>query len=137
MKECIYKQWKHGTKTIQRLITEYGLMKVCGSLKQHGIKVRICDGRLQRLNDWTYNKSFWQYISNKPLKINLPTFIEFSDYHDISDFHNKLKQLIPGVKCKEVTPENGYYDYIGFFYSGRLSSSRNRQALSKFKQTHQ
>ena len=44
----------------------------------------------------------------------MPVILEFDDYHDISYLHRQLKDIIPGIKAKEV----GFYDrqYHGIFY---------------------
>ena len=73
----------------------------------------------------------------KTIQINLPTVLEFEDYHDGPYFESEARKIIPGLKVKEIYSN---YDIIDdtidcFFmaYVGTLKEERNRSFLNCLK----
>lgn len=49
------------------------------------------------------------------MDIKLPAIIPFKDYHDIKEFTDKLKHIIPAIKSEEL--EMICADYYAIFYT--------------------
>jgi hypothetical protein len=59
---------------------------------------------------------------------NIPCVVRFEDYHEIEDFKDSLRNIIPGIKAKEVAFD---YYYYGLFYKDKLPSKESLLELLK------
>jgi hypothetical protein len=64
------------------------------------------------------------------LNLNVPTFIEVGDYHELPFVQDHLKKLNPSLRVKEVG-FNG--EYVGLIYLGRAPSKDKIKELAKKK----
>lgn len=66
------------------------------------------------------------------MKINLPTIINFYDYHEIDDFGDKLKAIVPGVKWLELDRALDWgKHYCAIFYKAK--DDTYKKMLKKYK----
>ena len=66
------------------------------------------------------------------MKVNLPCRIEVNNYHEFDDFQDKLRNVIPGVKVKEVG-FNYDEDYVGVVYVGRFRDPTVQKIVKEIK----
>ena len=65
------------------------------------------------------------------MKINLPARIEVMDYHEFDSLLEALKQIIPGIKVKEIGCVG---NYIGIAYVGNLQEIKNKKLFKAIKE---
>lgn len=67
------------------------------------------------------------------MKINLPCFIHFNDYHEIGYLVESIKPIFPELKGYELPDsfieKNDLFQYWGFFYTGKKPTKTEIQKL--------
>jgi len=62
---------------------------------------------------------------------NLPCLVSFGDYHDIDEFQETLKKIIPGAKVKEIGLRWG--EYVAVIYVGKLTDPATKALIEQVK----
>ena len=69
----------------------------------------------------------------KTIQINLPTVLEFEDYHDGPYFEFEARKIIPGLKLKEIDSNYETGEWVFIAYVGTLKEGRNRSFFNRLK----
>lgn len=65
------------------------------------------------------------------MKVNLPTEVNGSDYHDFSSLQEEGRKIISGLKISEVGFDGD--NYVAIAYVGNLKSPKNAEFLKQLK----
>lgn len=63
--------------------------------------------------------------------IKWPVLVEFQDYHEVADFQDTLRAILPGVKVREIGNRRGLY--VGIVYYGSLKDRKTAALIRQVR----